>query len=380
MLVENGRFSYSIHEKDFQEMNKDQSKYTIALYHPDYYSEVVDLLRYLWGENHAQNLAYFRWKYHDNPFSDDVAGIVAIYQNKVVGFRGYFATKWCIKNGNQEVCVLSPGDACVHPDHRLKRLSVLMGDMAMSEYESKYKLFFNFSASKISVPGNLRMGFVPIINKTYLNRDNLLGLLRFITTINKSEKITKSKINFGDFGNITVSDTPNPSEMASVIRMQQKTNWNNKISLVQDEAFFDWRFRNVRKKYIFYYYKVDDIISAYVVLNLSKNNRRGYITDFAAQDISVLDKILDFIVESRHFDILSIYTYSLNDSLLQKFKRFKFKKNSITRKLEKKKNGEIPLFIRPVKRNFSEDDFSINNLDVRRIDSWSIKEIFSDGV
>ena len=68
--------------------------YEIQHYHFEFYPQVVDLLKYLLGSDNDNNRDYFKWKYDDNPYTEVPLGIVALYQGKVVGFRGYFATRF----------------------------------------------------------------------------------------------------------------------------------------------------------------------------------------------------------------------------------------------------------------------------------------------
>jgi len=88
------------------------------------------------------------WKYDDNPYTESPLGIMALYKGKVVGFRGYFATRFQIKGKNDKIISLCPGDTCVHPDHRRKGLSVAMGNRASEEYSGKYLFFFEFVFDK----------------------------------------------------------------------------------------------------------------------------------------------------------------------------------------------------------------------------------------
>ncbi len=80
----------------------------------------------------------------------------------------------------------------------------------------------------------------------------------------------------------------------------------------------------------------------------------------------------------RHFDIFSIYNFGLNDKLLHILKNLSFNTNGLTQKIERLFDGEWPLLIRPVKKNFIENDWFIEDLDTRNIDSWQIKPICSD--
>ena len=121
--------------------------YEIISFRPDLMHGVVRLLGHLWGEDRDKNLAYFNWKYNQNPYTENALGIVALQKNKVVGFRGYFATKWKITGSEKDIIVLCPGDTCVHPNHRRKRLSLIMGNMSMNEYAQKYPIFLYFTAN-----------------------------------------------------------------------------------------------------------------------------------------------------------------------------------------------------------------------------------------
>jgi len=350
--------------------------YKIGLYRPHLLHQVVDLLQYLWGEDIDTNLQYFKWKYDDNPYAKVPLGIVALINGKVVGFRGYFATKWQIRSKNTQILVLCPGDTCVHPDHRRRNLSVLMGKLAIKEYTSEYSIFFNLSATSKSTPGYLKMGFIPLLTKTLLTRSNLLGMTKFLLIRKKKSDFNRGKFTFGTFDNIVVSDCPKPKEMADVISRQD--NYNNRITLFQDEVFFKWRFQNKRNKYLFYYFKDNNIIKSYIVIRLSQNNRRGYICDYAADDERYFEIILDFIIKMKRLDIISIYNFSLTDNFSRILKNLSFRENSLIRLIEKRLNGEWPLLIRPVNKDFSESDLNIEGTDIRKAGNWEIKEICSD--
>ena len=80
------------------------------------------------------------------------------------------------------------------------------------------------------------------------------------------------------------------------------------------------------------------------------------------------------------FDVLSIYHFSLTDILKLKMQNLGFKKVSLFRIIERRVHGELPLLIRPVKRKYSESDFFVEGVDLRKIENWHIKGICSDDV
>ena len=346
-------------------------QYKIVPYTPDLLLEVVDLLKYLLGNNFDSNLAYFKWKHHDNPYLKDPLGIVALYNKEIVGFRGYFATKWCFDN--KEQLILCPGDTCVHPDHQRKGLSLAMGYEAMREYTSGYRIFLNLSSNIKSSPGYLKMGFVPLAPKRYFQifkKRSLINGIRFIMGSKKKSDLTHEAIPLGKFDDIIISRTPESNEMNEVIVNQDCV----KIRLLQDQDFFRWRFKNVRKEYIFYYYKPLDSITGYLVVEVSGDRiRNGNILDYGESDGKAIEKILKYIISSEHFQALTIQNFWANDSLIRIFQRLGFNQHSAQHV-----SSEPPFLIRPVKEKFNEEDWVIEGMDIRDANNWEIKPICSD--
>jgi len=121
----------------------------------------------------------------------------------------------------------------------------------------------------------------------------------------------------------------------------------------------------------------ESIATAYVVMGASANNQRGYILDCAEKEDRAIRKILRYVIRIKHFDLLSIYDFCLDDALMGTFKDLGFKTHSL-RIIERKLQGELPLLIRPVKEAFKESDFFIEGIDSRKIENWSLKPICSD--
>jgi len=350
--------------------------YDITLYRPELKLQVVNLLQYLWGGDPDRNLPYFEWKYDNNPYSGSPLGIAALHEGRVVGFRGYFANRFKLCEKNEPFVVLSPGDTCVHPDHWRKGLSVAMGKAAMDEYAKECRMFLNMTCSKASLPGYQSMGFFPLAKKAYLSQHSILGLTKCIVSARSISPPEMKRITLGRFDHILVSDKPRPSEMRSVVVGQDRKGLG--IELFQDEDFFRWRFGNPRNRYVYYYRMEGTRTLGYVVLGVSPNHRRGYILDFAEMGSQAIGEILGYIVRARHFDILSIYSFCVNDMLLKTLQGLGFKINSLARILERKLHGELPLLIRPVKETFTDRDFFIGEIDTRKIEHWSLKPICSD--
>jgi len=354
-----------------------QSKYDIKLFPPELKSQVIELQQYLWGDDLAANTAYFEWKYMNNPYTESPLGIVALYKGQVVAFRGYLALRFRTSTEN-DIIILCSGDICVHPDHRLKGLSLAMGDTAKQEFAEKYKIFMNLSCTRASLPGYIRNGFLPLTNKVYLTHSSPLGLTKYILTTRKSFPLTSSRVTFGRFDRIQVSDRPEPAKMYALISAQKKA--AGKITLYQDEKFFQWRFNNQRHKYVFYYLEEDDHLQSYVVLGISPNNRRGYILDYAEKEEGAFKEILRYIIQTRNFYLLSIYNYCLDENFTETLTELGFSGDSLVRILEEKRDGEQPLLFRPIKAKYKKSDLFFAGIDMRSIENWSLKPICSDAV
>jgi len=89
---------------------------------------------------------------------------------------------------------------------------------------------------------------------------------------------------------------------------------------------------------------------------------------------------LRHMIQKKHFDILSIYTFSLGVEDRKRFKELGFKDTGLLRALERKKTGELPVLIRPVRKRYTEPDWTIEGLDIRNIKNWHMTEICSDSV
>lgn len=305
----------------------DRLGYDIIPWRPEFRSHVVSLMQYLWGKDPESNWAYFKWKYEDNPYTESPLGIAALYKGEVVGFRGYFAIAFEAGENSHNLIVLFPGDTCVHPEHRQKGLSVLMGSLAVKEYAPTYRLFFNTTSTRNSLPGYRRLGFVPLAPKVYLTLCPLPGLARYIPTAKKRLPLSASRIRFGKYEDILVSGQPRPKAMASLAAAYKLE--TGMIRLFQDEVFFRWRFCSPLNKYVFYYLMEADNITAYVVMGVSPNNQRGYILDWAEREDRAIGKILRYVIRAKHFDLLSIFDFCLGDILMQTFKDLGFKTHSL---------------------------------------------------
>jgi len=349
--------------------------YEIGHYRPELRSEVVKVLDQLLDGDQVTNDAYFGWKYEQNPHAESLLGIVASHRGKVVGFRGYGSARWHTGAG-RTMQVLIPGDTCVDVNHRQKGLSVAMGRLAMTDHAASYRLFLNLSCTRNSLPGYLRLGFVPLADKVYLSRYALPGLAQYLLAAKKNLPLADTGIQYGRFSDVTVSETPMPAEMAAIIARQGQD--KNRFHLCQEEDFFRWRFSGPGSKFVFYYLSDGEKVVAYNVLAVTPGNRRAYVIDQAGSDCESIDRLIEFIITRRDFSVLSVFAHSVSDRQQKTLRHLGFQTGGIMGALEMKVRGNMPLLVRPVKTNPVEDDWLIHGRDVRVADNWSIKGVCSD--
>ena len=350
--------------------------YEIEVYQNEWRHQVIDVLQHLWGADRAENEDYFEWKYLQNPFVSSPLGIVARHDGRMVGFRGYFPIRCGIEGVCDDILLLCPGDTCVHPLHRRQGLSVKMGYLAMERFLGSYNLFLNTTTTRNSLPGYRKLGFLPLAKKIYLSHYDLLSFLRYVRHYEDPAESPAVRTLCGQYGSIAVSGRPRPAEMASLLAARPAP--EGKIRLNQNADFFEWRFRNPRKRYVFCHDEAEPPLRGYLVLGLSPNRRRAYVLDYAGKDLSACRTLLRFITQSRFFDIVSIYPFGHTPEFSALLAELGFRRHGVLRFVERRKTGELPLLIRPVKRKFAENDLWIHGLDIRNPGNWQFRGVWSD--
>lgn len=350
-----------------------EATHEIIPYQPEHRDGVIGVLAHLWSNDLDSNSRHFAWKHEQNPFVDGVLGIVALSDGEVVGFRGYFADRVVV--AERAHTVLFPGDTCVVPDHRRRGLSVAMGRRAMAEYSSRCSLMVNLSCSKSSLPGYLRMRFHPLTPKFFVSRATIPGLARYLSA-SRERQPRPERVQCGRFGDVVVSDEPQPEAMASIAAACDAR--QRRIRLCRDRAFYAWRYSSPSSRYLFYYAMGDRGTLGFVVLGISPNHRRGYILDYAENEPGALAEIIAMIVSAKHFDVLSILGFGLDDAFAATLRRLRFRTGSVLRVIERARRGELPVLIRPVAESFSTEDFMLEGIDARDPDSWDLKPVASD--
>ena len=339
------------------------------------FPEVAELLCHLTGAESSWNRDYLTWKYLDNPFVERPLGIVALAGREVAGFRGYYATPWQLPSSGYRTLVLSPGDTCVHPEHRRKGLSVKMGRVAMRELHPDYRVFLNMTAGASSVPGYLRMGFVPLQDKSRLT---LISPLRGARALLRSRGARLGGVEFGEFGDIELSPDPLPEELARVA--MDPASSEAKLTPVQDERFFRWYFRAPGANHVFLCARERGRVAGYVVLQVAASGQLATITDYSRRSFPAVAEILRFLARSKPFGLIWMYSFTPDPELRRLLHALGFRGDSVIERVRRRMNRVWPLLVRPVRADPEEEDWFVEGLDIRAISNWDIREIRSDAI
>ena len=351
--------------------------YEILPYDSERFLKVIDLVKYFSGGDFEKAAAQFRWKYLEAPGQDPVPGIIALCKGEVVGFRGLLSQRWCVPGKKEEIKILATGDNIVHPNHRRKGISSLMRSFSLRFYEARHNLFLSLSSAKISASIHKKLGSAVVTHRSYANRYGIIGLTRFVLRSKRSIQSSCHENLIRD-GNILVASQPFSHEMASTSHYRIAN--SSCLELVRDEHFFDWRFKNPRYRYSFYYHIENNKILGYMVIRLSNVSSRGYIFDYGAGSTESYKEILRYIIGSGRFGVLSIWGMTLPNDLRTALRFCGFKRNCLLRIVENRLKGEMPILVRPVGRTPNEKDWFVGGIDTRKAGSWHFSQICSDAL
>ena len=351
-----------------------ESAYQIVPYEARMGDGVVRVLRHLWGKDDDGNRAYFRWKYEDNPYRQGPPGVVALHHDTVVGFRGYFATRWAVANQG-ELLVLGAGDTCVSPDHRRKGLSVALGEAALATCTKGARLLVNTSSSRSSAPGYRRLGFVPVADRTYLHRYSLPKLAWYVAATKLGIKASARRSAGASACGLVVSDVPDVEAMA---RLVAEAPARPALAIVRDKTLFAWRFANPRSRYLFYFLRPVGSLLAYVALRLPRGGRRGFVIDYAERSPGVLERLIPLVTKAGHADVFSVWACGTQPDDRVAFEHGGFRPGGLLGAIDGKISGERPILVRPSTARPSEADWFVHGLDVRKSSNWRFLELASD--
>ena len=120
----------------------------IVPYAPKYRKRILRLQQNLWHTNQGICDDYFRWKYEENPYVDDIYIRLALDGAAVVGMVGIFVTRWQMGEPSQTFELLSLADMIIEPSYRGRGLEQqLIQDLVDSISWQSCPFLFDMSAA-----------------------------------------------------------------------------------------------------------------------------------------------------------------------------------------------------------------------------------------
>jgi GNAT superfamily N-acetyltransferase len=228
-------------------LNQVKDDYVIRRYEEGDLSGFLSLDRAVFRRHRDEG--WFRWKYVDNPYVDDIPVFVVEKDGEIVGARPFLAFR--MRAGSKTVLALQPADTMVHPDHRRKGLFTRMTRHAVDHYYDGEPAFcFNFPNQR-SRPGYLKLGWQIVGDReTYYRIRNPSALLdgddqfgtRFLDLVmpltNDVHGMYRSSTTVPESYSIT---RYSGVEQGTLTELYRK-NPPDGIHARRDETFFRWRF------------------------------------------------------------------------------------------------------------------------------------------
>ncbi|WP_324758939.1 GNAT family N-acetyltransferase [Haloarcula sp. GH36] len=254
------------------------NEYKIRQYRSGDKEAFLSLYSAVMGDEKQEN--WFAWKYKENPYIDHVAMMVGVFEETIVGARPFFALPVSV-NGEHEVA-LQPGDTMVHPDHRRQGLFTRMTEQAIERYAGDHPFFFNFPNHR-SRSGYLKLDWEPVSERlSYYRVENPESLgksradQRAVQLLSKiSSPIAQGYYHFRDSTasvpsqtNIRTESEPPAKELATLYRSSTP----DKIHVLRDEQFYQWRFNNPDWEYTTYIIYGETNPEAAIITGTSDNS------------------------------------------------------------------------------------------------------------
>lgn len=337
-----------------------KKEFVFKRYNPQYKKQVIDLLDGLWHFDREEKLRYFKWKYEDNPFTDDVAGFIALDGEKVVAFRGYMVQP--MRMGNMDFLNAQLADTVTDSNYRRMGLFRSITQFSINELEKdrRFGVSLNSSSGGPTLNGYLKLDWRPLSEREHLFRISFNGLVRrFIRRVRPFEEAEEKKSNLS----FILSKENRPKEISSLPFDYSR------ISHSHTTEYYDWRMRNPHNKFVYAYLYRDEALTAYYIL-VDLGGGRYDIVDFNGTDKKSLRQLLDFFCRKTAPLYISLWTVGKTNVIYQNRSAFGFLPlNAVLRHL----------------RNFKKPPFLVRGFNDRGVDiyeenAWNINKIIADEV
>lgn len=237
----------------------------------------LDLYEQVFG---GGSVAWFDWKYVDDPYTDHVPVILALHDGTVVGAKAGMPFELATGAGGT-LPALQPCDTMVHPDHRRQGLYSRMTELMTDYYADREPaVLFNFPNSA-TLAGSLKHGWrtvrrVPTYYRVqdasaFVGADRGLGALVDVAAdVHLRARTALADAPAPDV-RVERHGTPPPPLLATVAAGGRP----DRLHAHRTEVFYDWRLDNPTREYTAYVASRDGSPRAAAVVGTDPDDLTG---------------------------------------------------------------------------------------------------------
>lgn len=281
---------------------------------PQLKAQAVDLASRVFGGSNTLNAAYLNWKYVENPYFDKPCLHVAIDDDRVVGMRGVYGSKW--RFGSREPKTMPcAGDLAVDKEYRGRWIAqrlVMAGKTQMSELGYEYVL--STSAGPATRFMQLQAGCRLATKYLYFHAGDsqsgaqapgkpnsrsskLTGLARRVARrIRKTLDVVPFR-KFDKWATTVAAPfrvTANP-DRSTIADLASRFGNDERYQHVRDETYYNWRLRDPRYRFRCIFFEPGGIPEGFFILQQNISCGPLMIADWATSNIAAWESLLNVV-------------------------------------------------------------------------------------
>ncbi len=351
-------------------MDKSNDEFKFQLYAPEYREQTIALLGLLWKKvKPERHSAFFKWKYEDNPYSESPLIMICIAEEKVVGALGHMIQRLMINGTPHNICV--PVDGIVHPDYRMygiysKMLREGLRNILSLNDIYDLKFFFNASSNAASAPGLVKYGWKSLSPRTYYNKFSLINLLFRLKRRYVSQDFSLAFSRRSPQYRLEITSEVRIKDMEIIL-----SNRVDKIYVIHDLEFFNWKYCLNKENYKYVYLYSGSIPAAYMVLNCG-SSKQSSIEEYGFNEYQSLQILVTKTMQSMRLGILRLFVANIPKEEISTLHKSGFMRESKVLLRLLKKKVRTPVYIKTVNGNGSGQDYYLNGINCLDGKNWRL--------
>lgn len=287
-------------------------------YTHEYKDQVIDLLKQLWHFNKEERLKYFKWKYEDNPYSEQPLLFLALNGEKVVAVRGYMLQPMVYKNNT--FLEASLADTVTDLKYRRQGLFQNLTEFSISGLSELPNVYFSLNSSSggPTLNGYFHLGWKPLSERDNIMRFTIKGVLRRLThTVTPVNLPLLSKNHNGNSLLLTTE-----LRTSDILTIYPKEDF---ITHKRDTTYYNWRLSNPTAKYIYCYNynDADNELQSYIILKEISYGKLDLI-DFNSKSEKDLKDCIQFVAHKLNPFYIALWEVSENNPIIRHPVKFNF--------------------------------------------------------